>query len=347
MVATDERYTFLSADAQIAYDNQLPLMGTARIAYQTITHASAGALDFEYNIGAGPVDVALTNTDGAVGIVSVCLEGATQFVWGLKSGSTGAVVAFQETAGDTTVTGANFNCSCPEENDFDTLSTLRDRMMRRLGFAASVNNPPPGMSDLLTEFLQSAQKELYKRYPARFTRRLFRWTMNQGQRFFGVKANDDDTYRNLRLDFTKGIEWSGIQDGKGTWTPIFEGIMPELYTMVTQLGRPVRYEVRECIEVFPAPDGPYSLWLKANITLQPFAADSDQTTIDSEVVFLHALSTAKAHYGQADAQATQAMANSYLGELCAGTHVNKRYIPGAHPIAPIVKPALITFQDGS
>lgn len=355
VVATDGRYTFLSADTQISYsgDIQTPitltLTGTVRLAYQTIVQAGTGTLQFEYNIGAGAVDIPLTNTTGAVGILSVCLDGATQFVWGLKSGSTGATVAFQEGPGDTTYGngGVNFNCSCPDENDFQTLAQLRRRMMVRLGFASTADNPPPGMADLLTDFLQSAQRNLFKKYPARFTRRFFKWDMTQGTRFYGVKGNTDDTYRNLRADFTKGVEWSGIQDSKGTWTPIYEGIQPELYTMVTQLGRPVRYELRECIEVFPAPDGPYSLWLKAHIGLQAFTADGDETTIDSEVVFLHALAVAKAHYGQADANTVQAMALAYLGELTAGTHLNKRYIPGAHPQMPIVKPALIQFQDGS
>lgn len=352
VVATDERYTFLSADTQIAYGGTiataatLTLSGTVRLAYQVVNHATAGTLAFEYDLGAGPVDVPLTNTTGAVGLLSVCLEDATQFVWGLKSGSTAAIVAFQEGPADSTYGNVNFNCSCPFDENFETLAALRRRMMVRLGFASTADNPPPGMADLLKDFLQSAQRTLYKKYPARFTRRFFKWDMQQGTRFYGIASNTDDPYRNLRADFTKGVEWSGIQDPKNTWTPIFEGIVPELYTMVTQLGRPVRYEVRECIEVFPAPDGPYELWLKAHIALQPFTADGDETTIDSEVVFLHALAVAKAHYGQADANAVQAMANAYLGELCAGTHLNKRYVPGQKPQMPIVKPALIQFQNG-
>lgn len=352
VVVTDERYTFLSADTQIAYGGDLAtpasltLSGTARFAYQVITHASAGTLQFEYDIGNGPVDINLTNTDGAIGLLSICLEDATQLVWGLKSGSTGAIVAFQEGPADSTYGNVNFNCSCPFDENFETLAALRRRMMIRLGFAATADNPPPGMALLINDFLQTAQKTLYKKYPARFTRRFFKWDMQQGTRFYGVSSNTDDPYRNLRADFTKGVEWSGIEDPKATWTPIFEGIVPELYTMVAQLGRPVRYEIRECIEVFPAPDGPYTLWLKAHIALQPFASDGDETTIDSEAVFLRALALGKAHYGQVDSNATQQMADAYVGELCAGTHLNKTYIPGAHPQMPIVKPALIQFQNG-
>lgn len=320
------------------------LFGTVRIGYQVITPTSAPPLNFEYDIGAGVVNVPLTNTAGATGTISICLDNATKLRWGMAVGSFGATVAFNEAIGDTTYGNVNFNCSCLTASTFETLAQLRRRMMVRLGFATTADNPPPGMADLLNDFLISAQRNLWRRYPATFTRRIFQWNMQAGDRFYGVKDNDDDTYRNLRMDFTKGVEWSGIYDGKNTWTPIFPGIDPELYTMVQQFGRPVRYELRDCIEVFPAPDGPYVLVMKGHIELQAFAADSDQTTIDSEVVFLHALAVAKAHYGQVDAQAIQAMANSYLGELCAATHLNKRYIPGAGPQMPIVKPALIQFQ---
>lgn len=324
------------------------LFGTLRVGYQVIQPAS-DSLTLRYNVGAGNIDVPLSNVAGATGNVSICLDGASQLLigFGPTDGSGTAVVALSEGVADTTYGNANFNCSCPEPDTFATLATLRDRLMRRLGFGAQVGNPPPGMQDLLTEFINSAQTSLYKRYPARFSRRFFRWTLQAGERFLGVKNNDDDSVRNLKADLSLGVIGSWIQDGKNTWTPIFEGIQPELYTMVTQLGRPVRYELRECLEIFPAADGPYYLWLKGQVALAPMVADGDQTTIDSEVVFLFALAAAKAHYAQPDATATQAMANTYLGELTASTHLNKKYIPGAHPVAPIVKPVMTSFQDGS
>jgi hypothetical protein len=319
------------------------LFGAARIGYQIVAQAS-DSITFQYDIGSGPVTVPLTNTTGATGTISISLDLATKFVWGFSAmGGTNAIVALYEVPGDTTYGNVAFNAAIPETNTFDTLVNLRNRLMLRLGFGAQVATPPPGMTPLLNEFLQSAQAGLYKRYPARFSRRMFRWTLQAGQRFLGMKNNDDDTVRNLRADLSRGVNWSGVQDTRNTWTPMFEGIDPELYTMATQYGRPVRYEIRECIEVFPAPDNAYEVWLEANLALNPLVSDSDQTTIDSEVVFLFALATAKLHYAQADAAQTQAIANTYLGELVAGTHLNKRYVPGAVPVAPAVQPTLKTF----
>lgn len=325
---------------------QSGMFGTLRLRYDVVA-LSSGSLNFFYDTGSGHVVTPLTNVIGANGIISVCLDGATQIDWGIETGATGAIVAFSEAPGDSTYGNVNFNCMCPEMPTFETLSELRNRMMLRLGFGAQKASPPPGMTDLLNEFIISAQTFLWKKYPATFTRRLFTWEMQPLQRFYGVLGNNDDPYRNLRMDFTKGIEWSGIYDQKNTWTPITEGIPPELYTMVTQAGRPQRYELRECIEVFPTPDVPYTLVLKGHIDLQPFSADDDTTTIDSEVVFLFALATGKAHYGQVDSVATGKMAMDYLGELTAGTHLNKRYIPGPRPLSPVVKPQMVQFQDGN
>lgn len=325
---------------------QSGMFGMLRLRYDVVSESS-GSLNFYHDIGAGHVVQALTNTPGAHGIISICLDDATQLDWGIETGADNAIVAFSEAPGDSTYGNVNFNCMCPELPVFETLIELRNRMMLRLGFGAQVANPPPGMTPLLNEWLISAQKFLWKKYPATFTRRLFTWNMQPLERFYGVAGNNDDPYRNLRMDFTKGIEWSGIYDQKNTWTPITEGIPPELYTMVTQAGRPQRYELRECIEVFPAPDVPYTLVLKGHIDLQPFAADNDTTTIDSEVVFLFALATGKGHYGQIDAATTGKMAMDYLGELTAGTHLNKRYIPGPRPLSPVVKPQMVQFQDGN
>lgn len=236
------------------------------------------------------------------------------------------------------------------DTEIQTLAQLQQRMLIRTGYAAQVSNPPPGILALVTDFLQSSQRELYRRWPEKLTRRFFRWTMEPGFRFYDLSGNDenrDPGVAQFLLSTSKVIEWVGVQDPKGTWTPLFDGIAPELYTMVTQYGRPVRYEIRNGIEVFPAPDTEYNLWIKAHFKLLPFATGTDVTTINSEAIFLHALACAKAHMGQPDADKIMMMSNSYIGELCAGTHNTKRYVPGAQPDMPIVKPTLIQFDMGT
>ncbi len=229
----------------------------------------------------------------------------------------------------------------------DTLGNLRKRILIRLGFSNQASNPPPGMAALVNDFLFDAQATLYRDYLALHTRRLFRWKIIPGQRFYSLLDNDEDILAGYHLDPTKTIEWVGIQDTRNVWYPVIEGIPPSLYTMLTKPWRPARYSIRQCLEIYPAPDQTYWLWISGNLGLGSFANDSDQTTIDSNLVFLHALANAKAHYGQPDANNMQARANAYRGRLIAGTHATGHYIPGTTAVPPAVRPTLIQYSDGT
>jgi hypothetical protein len=149
------------------------------------------------------------------------------------------------------------------------------------------------------------------------------------------------------MDPLKTIEWAGIQDTRNVWYPLIEGIPPQLYTMITKPWRPARYTIRQCIELYPAPDQTYFLWLRANFGLMSFVNDTDTTTIDSNLVFLQALANAKAHYGQPDAANYANMANTYRGQLIAATHGTTSYIPGTIAVPPAVRPTLVSFNGNS
>jgi hypothetical protein len=227
-----------------------------------------------------------------------------------------------------------------------TMSSLSGRVLIRLGFANQYQNPPPGMALLVQEFLTSAQTFLYKRYLQLHTKRIFRWKVNPGQRFYSLKDNDENVLENVNLDPAKCIEWAGIQDTRNVWYPLIQGIPPQLYTMITKPWRPSRYELRGAFELYPMPDQTYWMWVKGHFGCRPFFAPTDSTTIDSELVFLHALANAKAHYGQPDASNVEAQANTYRAELVAATHQTAHYLPGTIAVPPAVRPTLIQF-DGS
>ena len=239
----------------------------------------------------------------------------------------------------------NFNGIAVDAPGYDTLSTLITRMLIRLGYSNQTVTPPPGMSNLLQEFLQSSQNFLYKRFSQLRTRRWFRWKMVPGQRFYSVLDNDENVLENRTLDVDKAIMNVSVQDPRGVWYPLVEGIDPTLYTMISKPWRPARYTIRTSIEVFPAPDQTYWLWVLGHFGLQSFSAPTDQTTIDSELVFLHALANAKSHYGQPDANNIEAQANALRGELVAASHKTARYIPGARPMPAATRPTLVHFES--
>ena len=245
---------------------------------------------------------------------------------------------------------ASFNCDCLDITSNETLAQLRRRMMVRLGFAGMADNPPPGMPDLLDDFLRDAQDQLYRKNPMLRTERLFRWTMVPGISYYGLRDNDTETDftdmdcgRHLN-DKTFSISWVGLQDLNNMWMPLKCGINPTLYTTAEQQGLPQLYEIRSCIEVFPVPNAAYLLWIKGQMGLEPFIGDNDQSTVNSDLVFAFALADAKAHYGRPDAERQTRSANEALADHIAGNHLTRRYVPGKIVPPPAVQPVMTDFN---
>ncbi len=245
---------------------------------------------------------------------------------------------------------ADFNCDCVDSNSNETLQQLRTRMMRRLGYSAQALNPPPGMAELLDDFLRDAQDQLYLKNPVLRTERLYRWTMVPGISYYGILDNDSDTDfsdidcgRHLN-DRSYRISGVWLEDLNNMWMPMRCGIDPSFYTTAAQQGLPTLYEIRSCIEVFPVPNAAYKLWIKGQMGVEPFAANTDKTTINSDLVFAWALADAKAHYGQKDAAKQEASARELLSDTIAGMHLTRRYVPNTYQLPPAVEPVMVDFN---
>lgn len=220
----------------------------------------------------------------------------------------------------------DFNCECADLPAYQTLAQLRRRMLVRGGYAAVADNPPPGVVTLIDEFLQGAQNGLYRDYAALHTERFFRWTMVPGTRYYGI-ADSDETGCARKLDAYK-VSGVWLEDLGGQWYELGKGISPALYTQaLTNTGYPCRYEIRQCIEVYPAPQSAFTLWVKGHFGLDPFTDPDDATTIDSELVFLLALGRLKQDRGKPDAGGVLKDADRYLQRLVAGSHGTARYVP--------------------
>lgn len=276
-----------------------------------------------------------------VGIGTFTIPAGTQFTsWRIQNHSNRMYSGVVALGAD----DVQFNCECEAEDGTvrQTLAQLQRRLLIRLGYAAQADNPPPGMAALLQDFLFSSQMLLYERYTPLRTRRFFTWTMTPGSRFYGITQNEDDCL--VRLNARK-LSWVGVEDPNFVWLPLAKGIPPEFYTSVTKPGLPFRYDVRQCIEVFPAPDKAYRLRIKGDFGLERFEEPEDRTTIDSELVLLWALATAKAHYGHADADAVAGQANTYLGMLLAGQHGTARHVPGADIVPAWPRPIFLPVSN--
>lgn len=217
------------------------------------------------------------------------------------------------------------NCECEDDTSgYRTMGQLRADLMSRLGYGAQAANPPPGMAALLNSFLQDAQRQLYRRYDVLRTERFFSWPLTEGVRMYDIPDNQESCDK--KLDSRK-VNWVGVEKD-GIWYPLLCGIPPELYSHDLS-GRPERYEIRQCIEVWPLPDETRGrLIIKGRFGLEPFTEDEHHTTIDDQLVFLLALANAKAHYRQPDANNYVAQLETMMVDLVAGSHHTRRYVPG-------------------
>jgi hypothetical protein len=357
----------LTNPIQFIGDATLAATGTMALEWQISQYSADGSVPFlSYSINAGATVTTVQLGGGQSpqsGVINVPLAGATgiivsvSFVGGTIT--TGAVFTNVAVSITRNKTQPNvYNVPIPfnptgynaQRLDFSgvpsaTLAQLRQRLLIRLGFAAQAMNPPPGMAAFCNDQLFGAQNFLYRRFASLHTRRFFRWELVPGQRFYSLLDNDEDVLSNYHLDPNKKIEWVGIQDTRNVWYPMLQGIDPQLFTMVQTPWRPARYDIRQGIEIYPAPDQTYYMWMRGHFGLLSFVNDSDTTTLDSELVFLWALGNAKAHYAQPDANNIAAQANAYKGELIAGTHHTAHYIPATAAVPPAVRPVLTQFSS--
>lgn len=230
------------------------------------------------------------------------------------------------------------NCDCDDDYPSETLADIRTYLMVRLGYAAQLDTPPPGMTELLNSFAIEAQKLIYRRYSVLRTQRWFTWNMTAGSRFYDFDANADECQR--KLDPRK-IKWVGVSQGDDVWRPLVQGINPSMYSSRIQ-SIPQFFDVRQCIEVWPSPsDDTWRLRIKGDFGLDAFAVDADKTTLDPEAVKLHALAYAKAHYQQPDAANYATALTTFLGDVTAGSHGTRRYIPGDVTLMNAVPPKLV------
>lgn len=246
----------------------------------------------------------------------------------LLSDSSGACsVSFTAEAYFDLLATADFNCTCSGADgiQYRTLLEMRRSMIIKLGRGNQLANPGPGVAALIDEHLRDAQTLLYNRAQWLLMERWFSWPLLAGVRLYGLAQNSEPCDK--RINPNK-ITWAGIVR-TGLWIPMRYGIRPQFNSYPTVVGYPLWYEIRQCIEVWPAPDiTEGALVIKGNFGLQPLVEDTDRASIDDTLICLLALGTLKAHFRQPDAQTYVQMGEVMLSNLVAGTHATERYIPG-------------------
>ena len=207
---------------------------------------------------------------------------------------------------------------------FQTLGELRALLTQRLGFG-SAGAAAGVISGTIDNFLFNAQIQLYMQADWKKLQHYADKTVGIGQHLIdyptviGGAPADANPERILKI----AVKVNSL------WVDLREGINTEHYSYQDRNYYPQRYERYAQIELWPKADISYTVRIWYIRELGRFTQDADRCTIDDDLIFLHALANAKAHYRQPDADIYTRQMQSMLTQLKTKQFCNRSYRRGA------------------
>ncbi len=187
-----------------------------------------------------------------------------------------------------------------------TLGEVRADIQGRLGFGmagqAGVVN-----SSLIDSMIRSAQNQLYVHFDFLEMKKVHERITGTDQAFYDYPADC-----NLDRIIEMGVLYSG------RYWKLEEGISLEDRSSSSSGNVPMKYERRDQYELWPVPaNNSYTIRTEYIKVLSPLVSNSDRISLPDEAVYLHALSAAKSHYRQPDAQVYANQLTAYLDKIKA------------------------------
>lgn len=199
-----------------------------------------------------------------------------------------------------------------------TLGELVTELKSRLGFVAqgpaSNNNNP-----ILTSFLQEAHDVMYAQINPVMMRKKTVITLEPGSYLYDWHNDIEDEDIDPKL-----VQSVWIVDGSARYQ-LVQGIS-ESQRGDENRSQPIRYETLDGqIEVWPIPNRMYGLLVEYVASRPRFTQPADRPGVSDRLVFLYALSLAKSHYRQPDAQLAVSACTNLLRLEKIRQHQNRRY----------------------
>lgn len=221
---------------------------------------------------------------------------------------------------------------------YRTLGDLRAELLARLGMGAMGASGGANVV-LIDSFLRNGQAQLYRMQDWKHMQDWFDTTTGVDQNLYdyptaGTMETDTGCARDKRiLRVETLLSWQ--------WVPVTEGITTAMWSTMDQKSNPQRFERLKQILVYPKADAAYTLRFWFVHDLGRFTQPDDVATLDDEMILLHALANAKAHYRQPDASTYQGQLNELLGSLrgqsfTSGGVVRRRENDNASMLKPVV-----------
>lgn len=213
---------------------------------------------------------------------------------------------------------------------YRTLGELRSILLARVGMGGQGSSGGASQT-LMDSFLSNGQAQLYRAQD-------WKHLIGYEDKDLGVDQNQLDyptacarDRRVLRVE----TQYSG------QWRLLREGISTEMWSTMDTQSYPARFERFAQVLFYPKADQIYTVrfWYVAD--LGAFTQDSDRATLDDEMILLHAVTNAKAHYRHPDASLYQGQLSSLLSSLRGESFNLQGVYRRGDPVAAEVKPVVL------
>lgn len=200
-----------------------------------------------------------------------------------------------------------------------TMGALLSELRSRLGFIAQGSSSQAN-DPILISFLQEAADIVVADLGIPCFKRLTAIKVVKGSKFYDWHDDENDEDIN-----PQDVEALYIADGVDQRYRLIEGISEWMRAEIDQ-SMPTHFDrTNGQIELYPIPEREYGLVIEWNSTHFKFSEKTDRCPVNSRLIFLRALATAKAHYRMPDAQSVAASYNELLSYERGNNVTLKRY----------------------
>ena len=186
---------------------------------------------------------------------------------------------------------------------YRTLAELRSELLSRVGMGAQ--GASGAAQPLLNSFLKNGQTQLYWLQDWKHLTAYADKTLGADQNLLDFPDDCALNRRVLRVETVYG----------GQWRVLPEGIDTENWDHMDVPGFPLRYDRYEQVLIYPKADTTYTVRFWYVKDLARFTQDSDRASLDDEMILLHALTNAKAHYRHPDAPVYQGQLDALFARI--------------------------------
>lgn len=196
---------------------------------------------------------------------------------------------------------------------YRTLGELRSELMARLGMGAQ--GASGASQTLMNSFLRNGQAQLYRAQDWKHLQDYGDKTLGVGQTLLDYPtAGTMDASVGCSRD--KRILRVETEYG-GQWRRLVEGIDTVHWDTMEVASYPARFERLTQVLIYPEADQVYTVRFWFVKDLARFTQDNDAASLDDEMVLLHAVTMAKAHYRHPDAKLYEGQLAQLMASLRA------------------------------